>query len=452
MKRYLNPKADLVFKRIFGEHADILKSFLNAMLPLPEGRKIKELSYLPAEQVPKNPAFKNMIADVKCKDEQGNIFIVEMQTQWIGNFYKRLVFGASRAYVNQLRPSKSYDNLLPVLALGILDDVVRKDTDEWYHHYRFTDSTDIEQKNTIDHLQLLLIELPKFKPQSHNDKKMQVLWLRFLSEISGEIENVPEELLAVPEIKTALSLSEEAGYTLSQLDAYEDYLDAVRVQKEIERHNEERKKVNEEHEKANEEHKKVNEEHKKVNEEHKKVNEEHKKVNEEHKKVNEEHKKVNEEHKKVNEEHKKANEEHKKANEERKKANEEHKKANEEHKKANEERKKALDQYEEECKKKAEQIAKEAEQIAKEAEQKTNEIKKQAKAVKKSIEEIEENKRKIAEIKAEIKTEAEKSAKLEITKNLIKQNADPKMIASVTGLPMRDIKQLADFDCESAMV
>ena len=390
MKRYLNPKADLVFKRIFGEHADILKSFLNAMLPLPEGRKIKELSYLPAEQVPKNPAFKNMIADVKCQDEQGNIFIVEMQTQWIGNFYKRLVFGASRAYVNQLRPSKSYDNLLPVLALGILDDVVQKDTDEWYHHYRFTDSTDIEQKNTIDHLQLLLIELPKFKPQSHNDKKMQVLWLRFLSEISGEIENVPEELLAVPEIKTALSLSEEAGYTLSQLDAYEDYLDALRVHKEIERHNEERKKANEKDRKMNEERKKANEEHKKVNEEHKKANEEHKKANEERKKVNEERKKALDQYE-----------------EKCKQRHEERKKANEKDKKANEERKKALDQYEEKCKKEAEQMAKDADKRLSETKQ------------------------------------TEQKAKLEIAKNLIKQHVDHKIIANVTGLSIRDIKQLA---------
>ena len=418
MKRYLNPKADLVFKRIFGEHADILKSFLNAMLPLPKGREIKELSYLPAEQVPKNPAFKNMIADVKCKDEQGNIFIVEMQTQWIGNFYKRLVFGASRAYVNQLRPSKSYDNLLPVLALGILDDVVRKDTNEWYHHYRFTDVTDIEQKNTLDHLQLLLIELPKFKPQSRDDKKMQVLWLRFLSEISGEIENVPEELLAVPEIKTALTLSEEAGYTLSQLDAYESYLDAVRVQKEIDQHNEERKKALDQYQ--------------------------------------EECEQRQEERKKAIDQHQ---EECEQRQEERKKAIDQHQ---EECEQRQEERKKAIDQHQEECKKEAEKIAKEIKQKANELEQKTNEVNKQAAAVdkqaaevKKRIEEIEESKKEIEESKKKIaktKAEAEKNAKLEIAQKLIRKNAAPNIIASVTGLPMREIKQLADLDGESAMV
>ena len=36
MSRYLDPKTDVVFKKIFGQHPSLLKSFLNAVLPLPE--------------------------------------------------------------------------------------------------------------------------------------------------------------------------------------------------------------------------------------------------------------------------------------------------------------------------------------------------------------------------------------------------------------------------------
>ena len=35
--RFLNPKADVVFKKIFGCHENLLRSFLNAVMPLPEG-------------------------------------------------------------------------------------------------------------------------------------------------------------------------------------------------------------------------------------------------------------------------------------------------------------------------------------------------------------------------------------------------------------------------------
>ena len=36
MARYLDAKNDLMFKRIFGEHPDLLTSFLNALIPLAE--------------------------------------------------------------------------------------------------------------------------------------------------------------------------------------------------------------------------------------------------------------------------------------------------------------------------------------------------------------------------------------------------------------------------------
>ncbi len=75
--RYLDPKNDLTFKRVFGEHLHLLKSFLNALLPL--SSPIESLEYLPAELVPEIPIFKNSIVDVRCMDLTGKQFIVEMQ-------------------------------------------------------------------------------------------------------------------------------------------------------------------------------------------------------------------------------------------------------------------------------------------------------------------------------------------------------------------------------------
>ena len=44
MSKYLDPKADLTFKKVFGEHRDLVVSFLNALLPFdsPE-EEIKEV-------------------------------------------------------------------------------------------------------------------------------------------------------------------------------------------------------------------------------------------------------------------------------------------------------------------------------------------------------------------------------------------------------------------------
>ena len=40
MGKYLDPKADLTFKKVFGEHKDLVISLLNAFLPLEQGRQV----------------------------------------------------------------------------------------------------------------------------------------------------------------------------------------------------------------------------------------------------------------------------------------------------------------------------------------------------------------------------------------------------------------------------
>ena len=48
--KYLDPKADLTFKRVFGEHPDLVMSLLNALLPISVGQEITDIEYLPAEK------------------------------------------------------------------------------------------------------------------------------------------------------------------------------------------------------------------------------------------------------------------------------------------------------------------------------------------------------------------------------------------------------------------
>ena len=42
-RRYLDSRNGVVFKRIFGEHPQILRAFLNALLPLPADGQIVSL-------------------------------------------------------------------------------------------------------------------------------------------------------------------------------------------------------------------------------------------------------------------------------------------------------------------------------------------------------------------------------------------------------------------------
>ena len=51
MAKYLDPKADLTFKKVFGEHKELVISFLNALLPLESGRQIEAATGLSADEI-----------------------------------------------------------------------------------------------------------------------------------------------------------------------------------------------------------------------------------------------------------------------------------------------------------------------------------------------------------------------------------------------------------------
>jgi len=224
---YLDPKIDVLFKKIFGENKDILISFLNSLLPLKDGQEIVSIEYLSPEQIPGTPLGKNSIVDVKCVDNEGRAFIVEMQSEWTNIFRRRLLINGSKAVIKQLDKkhqedrAKKFLELKPVYVLAVVNGNFSNGKD-WYHHLQI-----IDPKNPdviIDGLDYVLLELPNFTPatwtQAH--KKLAVLWLRFLKEIDGYCEKLPEELVSNELIYRAIKLCEESALSPPERDAYED--------------------------------------------------------------------------------------------------------------------------------------------------------------------------------------------------------------------------------------
>ena len=227
--RYLNPKADLTFKKVFGEHPDLVISFLNALLPFDgEDEEITWVEYLNPELVPRNPLGKDTIVDVRCRDRRGRQFIVEMQMMWTSAYKQRVLFNASKAYVSQLDKGGDYDLLQPVYSLNLVNDTF-SDSVEYYHDYRIVEVA--ETKEVIEGLRFIFIELPKFTPKSYCDKKMQVLWLRYLTEINEKTREVPGELLENPEISKAVTQLEETAFSEAQQLGYDRCWDMVSTAK-----------------------------------------------------------------------------------------------------------------------------------------------------------------------------------------------------------------------------
>lgn len=229
--RYLDPKADLTFKKIFGKHPDLLISLLNALLPLSDEEQIESIEYLPTELVPELYEHKNSIVDVLCQDIKGRQFCVEMQMEWTTAFKQRVLFNASKLYVTQAKKKGQYKDLKPVYSLNLVNEIFEPELEEYQHNYKIV--CDKHTDRVIEGLHFTFIELPKITPHTMAEKKMAVLWLRFLTEIDDDTQTPPAELQANPEINKALEEVEVTAFTEEELRGYDKFWDIVRTEKTL---------------------------------------------------------------------------------------------------------------------------------------------------------------------------------------------------------------------------
>ncbi|MCL1850115.1 MAG: Rpn family recombination-promoting nuclease/putative transposase [Bacteroidetes bacterium] len=230
MAHYLDPKNDYAFKRVFGEHKHLCMSLINSLLPLEN--PVVDIEYQTGELIPELPDLRNSIVDVRCTDTNGRQFIVEMQMYWTESFKSRVLLNASKAYIKQLDKTEEFKLLQPVYALNFVNDIFEKSPEkanEYYHHYKIVNIKDTEKQ--IEGLEFIFIELPKFKPQNRAEQKLYDLWLRFLTEINGRTEVVPQELIENELIREALAYMEISAYTKGQLEVYDKYRDVIMTER-----------------------------------------------------------------------------------------------------------------------------------------------------------------------------------------------------------------------------
>lgn len=99
-------------------------------------------------------------------------------------------------------------------SLNIVDDVY-SDSPSYYHEYRIVAIEETDE--VIDGLRFVFIELPKFDPMSYSDKKMQVLWLRYLTEINAKTREAPKDLMSEPVIRMGIQQDIEQGVRQEKL-------------------------------------------------------------------------------------------------------------------------------------------------------------------------------------------------------------------------------------------
>ena len=232
MARYLDPKNDLTFKRVFGEHKHLCMSLINNMLPLDE--PVVSIEYQTGELIPEIEVLRNSIVDVRCTDASGRQFIVEMQMYWSESFKSRVLLNASKAYVMQLDRADKYELLQPVYSLNFVNKVFEKSPEmqhEYYHHYKIVNIKNTDKQ--IKGLEFVFIELTKFTPQNKAEKKLHDLWLQFLTEIDENTWDAPPELLENSDTREAVEYLETRAYTKEQLFTYDKVRDAIITERSV---------------------------------------------------------------------------------------------------------------------------------------------------------------------------------------------------------------------------
>jgi predicted transposase/invertase (TIGR01784 family) len=218
--RFINPKTDFAFKKIFGssESKDILISFLNALVYNSE-LMIQDLEIIDPYLAPKVTGLKDTYLDVKAQLNTGEIVIIEMQVINVEAFTKRVLYNAAKTYSLQLDVGQGYRFLKPVIALTITDFIQFENTDYWISHFIFKEKTQ-NFNYSENELELVFVELPKFQKSLEELETLTDKWIYFMQS-ARILETVPETLETVPQIQRAFQIANQTNLTREELDEVE---------------------------------------------------------------------------------------------------------------------------------------------------------------------------------------------------------------------------------------
>lgn len=218
--RFLNPKTDFAFKKIFGSETsrEILISFLNAILDLSGEDQIAAVTILDPYLAPKIQGIKDTYLDVRVQDHRGRFYIVEMQVLNVEGFEKRVLYNACKAYVNQLGKGDAYNTLTEVVAVTITDFIMFPDLNRVISRFRLR----AEENPLIAHhdLELVFAELPKFTKTETDLETTLDRWLSFLK-TARDLTAIPRALAMEPAIVQALEIANRSAWTQEELDDLE---------------------------------------------------------------------------------------------------------------------------------------------------------------------------------------------------------------------------------------
>ncbi|WP_264686950.1 Rpn family recombination-promoting nuclease/putative transposase [Wolbachia endosymbiont (group B) of Rhopobota naevana] len=190
LSKFLDPKNDIAFRRIFGteKNKDILIHFLNDILSFTGKNAIQDIEFLSTIQDPDIASKKQSIVDVLCRDSTGVQWIIEMQVAKTKGFEKRAQYYAAKAYSRQADKGDQYHNLKEIIFIAIADCILFPDKSEYKSKHTIRDEDTNE--HDLKDFYFVFIELPKFsktkEDQLSNIVEKWVYFFKYADETSEE--------------------------------------------------------------------------------------------------------------------------------------------------------------------------------------------------------------------------------------------------------------------------
>ena len=141
MKHHIDPKIDCVFKAVLGteENRNLLIHFLNSILQEDLPTPIAGVDILNPYNEKESLNDKLSIVDVKARDQQGQLYQVEIQLLVYPALPSRMVYTWADLYSQQLQSGQDYETLQPTYAIWLVAENVIAGDERYAREYRFRD-------------------------------------------------------------------------------------------------------------------------------------------------------------------------------------------------------------------------------------------------------------------------------------------------------------------------
>ena len=218
---FVSPKVDYAFKKIFGseQSKEILISFLNAIIYGGE-KTIQSLTILNPYNPGKTLTLKDTFLDVKAVLADGSLVVIEMQVARMTAFSKTVTYNLVKGYADRLTKGEKYHLLNPAIALTITDFILFEDEVDYINPFAFKHKNK-DWEYPDEELQLIFVELPKFKKTLSELNSLSDKWIYFLKE-TASLDEIPEVLGEVEEIELALNIANFVNMTAEELEIVEN--------------------------------------------------------------------------------------------------------------------------------------------------------------------------------------------------------------------------------------